>query len=875
MAGNSRKKQLDIIWTLLDIRGEDGYKDLQSRVKQGTSIQVKGLTFAPDLLQDALTSWSRQQDLPIDTGGEGEPSPAMLKRKLRKVRPEVEHVQLPSGSTSSRRNGGTSAADMGEGCPAAFSEGETDCRLDSSLIGAANRLRRSVGGRRSSVGGTSGPPSSANNVAPGTPPNRQCSPPVSSGSFQRLRTFVDASRSRQMEGLGAAAFGTGGACSSTAPALSRGFREPSTARACSNRSPQGEPPRQRRRMSYSGSPALDVPAPRPAQGRRSIGSVAELRREPLSAMGVSVTRRLTSTQQSNQSSPGDEESPISFLRRRWRTSVPCPGTPPFTLPSRVPTTMPSGNRGCGNTSPVCTPSRPVPAEKLDGTPPPNSAPKPPKFSQAARNLGREVDSMPDSCQASKLHSAAGTSVKELKVWLTERNIDIVGCVEIGELQALWNQFLLLREQPLRDLRASCATRGGPILGSADECARFLTSASRFRISKPIEATPSRGESTPATSSANPVEVTPSRGESTPAGSSANSVEAEISRILALQRSTFSSPALWGSTVLRLPPKFESAVVQRSFRGLMKRLHPDKVGQLPSAAQAVEAIREARDTCERSLLQISVPKPPLGLCSVPVSNETGRRQILLTWNSLGDCSTAPVRSYVIAAVDPSYGRAITISKLQPDYSQELHRFVSVEELTSFVLAEAEMQKMPGLWLQSHATVKVAAVNEVGQSEWATLAVPLCGGTATSTASSWFMQSSPAEFQRGQAYPSTDDDDFVAEHSDNDSDATFDSDTVLSSGKRRKSCAGGGRRARRGVGARQLTVSKGRTGRNKTWAFEMELRKHRGKELRTWLLRQKKAPMADWLRSLRYATSGTKEDLVDRIYRLLEKGALDLE
>lgn len=37
-------------------------------------------------------------------------------------------------------------------------------------------------------------------------------------------------------------------------------------------------------------------------------------------------------------------------------------------------------------------------------------------------------------------------------------------------------------------------------------------------------------------------------------------------------------------------------------------------------------------------------------------------------------------YVIAAVDPAYGRALTVTTLEPDYSQELHRFVSVAELT---------------------------------------------------------------------------------------------------------------------------------------------------------------------------------------------------
>jgi len=85
----------------------------------------------------------------------------------------------------------------------------------------------------------------------------------------------------------------------------------------------------------------------------------------------------------------------------------------------------------------------------------------------------------------------------------------------------------------------------------------------------------------------------------------------------------------------------------------------------------------------------------------------------------------VRRYVVAAHDPAYGRALTVTILEPDYSQELRRFVSVEELTSYVLAEEELQKMPLLWQQPVATIQIASQNESGQSAWTVLKVPLDG------------------------------------------------------------------------------------------------------------------------------------------------------
>merc|ERR1719287_230068 len=138
------------------------------------------------------------------------------------------------------------------------------------------------------------------------------------------------------------------------------------------------------------------------------------------------------------------------------------------------------------------------------------------------------------------------------------------------------------------------------------------------------------------------------------------------------------------------------------------------------------------------------------------------------------------------MDPAYGRALTIAVLEPDYSEELRRFVSVEDLNSFVLAEEELQKMPALWQQANVTVQVAAANDTGQSPWATLQVSLATGMAVrpqlGMGHSRGIQQSPGS-------PSADD----AE-------------------------------------------------------FNKELRSRRGPQLRSWLEQQKKAPLAAWLRTM---------------------------
>jgi hypothetical protein len=201
---------------------------------------------------------------------------------------------------------------------------------------------------------------------------------------------------------------------------------------------------------------------------------------------------------------------------------------------------------------------------------------------------------------------------------------------------------------------------------------------------------------------------------------------EAGRILALQREDFQSKVEWAFAVLDAPATSaarDPAAVQRSFRSLMKKLHPDKVGHSSDLMCAVEMLREAKDLSLKHVLEVERPGPPRTfqaavLCAVP-----GRRRIRLQWLPPEDKTSCPVRRYVVRVVDPVCGRALTVAVLEPEYNEELRRFVSIKELGSYILAEQELQKMPGLWKQSTVTVQVAAANEAGESPWAVLKLPL--------------------------------------------------------------------------------------------------------------------------------------------------------
>merc|ERR1719487_271865 len=150
--------------------------------------------------------------------------------------------------------------------------------------------------------------------------------------------------------------------------------------------------------------------------------------------------------------------------------------------------------------------------------------------------------------------------------------------------------------------------------------------------------------------------------------------------------------------------------------MMKKLHPDRVAQSAAVGQAIETLREARDCCERALSRLEPPGPPRQLAAVVLATTPGSRRVRLEWAAPGQREVAPVRRYSVAAVDPSYGRAITVATLEPDYREELGRYVSVEEIRSYILAEEALQKMPSLFRQPTATFQVAAANEAGSSPW---------------------------------------------------------------------------------------------------------------------------------------------------------------
>jgi len=201
---------------------------------------------------------------------------------------------------------------------------------------------------------------------------------------------------------------------------------------------------------------------------------------------------------------------------------------------------------------------------------------------------------------------------------------------------------------------------------------------------------------------------------------------EATRILELRRESFQSKVDWAFSVLdaaSLTARRDPANMQRCFRNLMKKLHPDRVGHSDVLRNAVELVREAKDVCQRHISQVERPGPPRNFQVETLCAEPGKRQIRIDWLPPEDQKAAPVRRYVVRVVDPMCGRALKVAVLEPDYLEELRRFVSVEELGSYVLAEQELHKMPGVWKELTATVQVAAANEAGESAPYVIELPL--------------------------------------------------------------------------------------------------------------------------------------------------------
>eukprot|EP00811_Abedinium_folium_P037103 NODE_974_length_2666_cov_13.062623.p1 GENE.NODE_974_length_2666_cov_13.062623~~NODE_974_length_2666_cov_13.062623.p1 ORF type:complete len:867 (-),score=69.60 NODE_974_length_2666_cov_13.062623:65-2440(-) len=397
-------------------------------------------------------------------------------------------------------------------------------------------------------------------------------------------------------------------------------------------------------------------------------------------------------------------------------------------------------------------------------------------------------------------ASRAASVKELKAQLAEQGLDSSRCVEKSDLEALWARFQLFRNRPLRELQVSCATAGGPLGGfpTADECARYLVDP------------PTQGGSCLSATATKPAVCTPSE-RSAETTLRDNETTQEVSRILSLRREAYSSASSWGYAVLRVD--HDLASVQRGFRTIMKRLHPDKVGDNARAANAIEVVREAKDTCERSLSRQEPPTAPKALRSALLCSVPGSRKLRLSWTAPPERASAVVKRYVIAVFDPAYGRALTVTVLEPDYSQELRRFVSMDELTTYILAEEDLQKMPSLWKQTSVTVQVAAANEAGQSSWVQCVVSLSASTVVPPAPAKQL---PAK--TGGAPTSS------VEREDKLADAEFEQ--------------------------------------------ELKVMKDRGISCRTWLEKQTKVRITAWLRSVGWPAIGTKTDLVERVIVIID-------
>lgn len=365
---------------------------------------------------------------------------------------------------------------------------------------------------------------------------------------------------------------------------------------------------------------------------------------------------------------------------------------------------------------------PEPSPAASAPPTPNAP--------AAPTTSRSETSMP----ATGAVPQADLSVKHLKALLSEHRIDFSSCVEKADLQALWNRFEVLRRRPLQELRDSLIAKGvpGSVPHTPDECAAQLLA----QDSSPASATSGAATAASPTPAASAEMAAPTRstssvvlGDSGPSPEVANremEAKREVNRILALRRESFRTTAEWGFAVLGATR--ELASVQRGYRSLWRKLHPDKVEQNATVSRAVEACREAKEACERALSRQVVPGQPRALSYKAECCTPGQRIFRLSWQPPIAQECAPVRRYVVAAYDPAYGKALTVAVLEPDYNEELRRFVSVEELDHYVLSEQELRKMPLLWKQPTATVQVAAANEAGQSNWATLQVALNGRPA---------------------------------------------------------------------------------------------------------------------------------------------------
>jgi len=465
--------------------------------------------------------------------------------------------------------------------------------------------------------------------------------------------------------------------------------------------------------------------------------------------------------------------------------------------------------------------QPASTQRESSIPEPHPEPCPSASPTPARARAAPSTSESTPSTASVGTSASDLSVKELKGLLAEHRIDFSRCVEKADLRALWNRFEILRQRPLQELQDSCAARGArPLPQTANECAARLLAED----TAPVAASDVAGLERSASSTS---VVTEDVAPSADVANREMEAKKEVNRISSLRRESFPSSAAWGYAVLSVTTK-DLASVQRGYRSLMKKLHPDKVQHTGPVSKAVEACREAKEACERGLSRQDLPGQPRHLSFKAECLTPGQRQFRINWQPPVVRESTPVRRYIVAAFDPAYGKALTVAVLEPDYSEELRRFVSVEELGSYVLSERELTKMPKLWQQTFATIQVAAANEAGQSSWASLQVALDGRQPTPKAISGLSS------LMGQL--------------------------------------GGGS----GFGGSQISADSRQSEIREMNNFAVALNTRRidgdSHSLRSWLDKQRKPLLQGWLQSNDVAAEGTKEILVERVLWVLKQRSL---
>eukprot|EP00930_Biecheleria_cincta_P021517 TRINITY_DN15930_c0_g1_i1.p1 TRINITY_DN15930_c0_g1~~TRINITY_DN15930_c0_g1_i1.p1 ORF type:complete len:656 (+),score=86.02 TRINITY_DN15930_c0_g1_i1:40-2007(+) len=318
--------------------------------------------------------------------------------------------------------------------------------------------------------------------------------------------------------------------------------------------------------------------------------------------------------------------------------------------------------------------------------------------QSDGDIGK--DACPDdNCFNSSEHERRDAKTENPKYLLDKLGLDYPACAGPEDMQALLERYQSVCSRPLSTLRALCYNLPNAALADADTCVRFLLKpASRRR----------------------------SASDNTSAGADSLHASSLAERILALQPCRFPSRTAFAFAIFSLESMREpsdTTSLQSSYRQLMRKLHPDRVGTSESAARALELVQEARRLCELALSNTHAPLMPHSLRATTSVTSSGSRKVQLTWQPSPHREDAPVDRYIVAAVDPCYGhRAVNLAVLEPDYCDKLGRFVHINELCAYTVEESANGRVSaGLFHNTNVLLQVAAANAAGQSAWATVTV----------------------------------------------------------------------------------------------------------------------------------------------------------